>query len=427
MRERSNANSHNRSPFIGAVRSATRTPTIGGHRQQHMLGAHRQQESEPELQQTVGNQATQQLLASSATDGNKTDPYTINPYERNPYERNPYERNPYESDGNYGRGNESVDDMESEEAEINGFSMKPMGDGMRRYDILPQKPYPHMAADMESTTFYADTDDKRTPYKREFDEQGRLTNKSDNSHTNSIGAERPGAEGAKADRHIFAMDWQGEFYSADAIKENKQRSQEAKDANRNQMQRFHHSSFLGGDDVAGAGEMQVRDGQVELVSDTSGHYRPGSKQMIQTVKQLEKNNVPMEKMGVEFVGKSGINNGYPMQASASELLAYSEHNPENAEKQMREEHRKKNETLRHLLKNGQVADMKPSDNKNNQEIRNKHNMSKQLQRFGNMKPSYLKGSNKHKTETHKDKMLSELLAATKRKPQETASPSEQKI
>ena len=36
----------------------------------------------------------------------------------------------------------------------------------------------------------------------------------------------------------------------------------------------HHSSLLAGQVVAGAGELRVRDGRLEWISDKSGHYRP---------------------------------------------------------------------------------------------------------------------------------------------------------
>lgn len=226
------------------------------------------------------------------------------------------------------------------------FAMKPMLPGMTNFDSSVQRPNPHMQTSLPSTTYYADTAEKRAPYARGFDEQGKMSNLSDGGSLNTIGAERPAAHGAKGDRHIFTMDGQGQFYSGDAIRENRERGQVAADNGASQQERFHHSSFLGGEDVAGAGEMQVRDGQVELVSDTSGHYQPGSKQMMQTVQQLQKNNVQTERLGVEFVGKNGTNN---MQASATELLGYADHSPETAETQMRAMHGKKNSVLGELL------------------------------------------------------------------------------
>lgn len=238
-----------------------------------------------------------------------------------------------------------------------------MLDGMTDFDTTLYGPNPHMGTTMNSTTFYADTPDKRAPFTRKFDENGKMSSVAGGAALSSIGAERPAAIGAKGDRHIFAMDGEGQFHTADAIKENKTRGQAAKDSGAVSQERFHHSSFLGGAEVAGAGEMQIRDGQVELVSDTSGHYRPGSKQMMQTVKQLEKNNVSMEKMGVEFVGKGGGQKN--MQASALELLGYQNHSPETAETQMRAKHAEKNTMLGELLGKSagkpDNANLKPSD------------------------------------------------------------------
>ncbi|MFK2827300.1 hypothetical protein QYG89_17055, partial [Bacillus sp. B190/17] len=102
-----------------------------------------------------------------------------------------------------------------------------------------------------------------------------MTNASDGSDLSTIGAKKAAFEGSKPDRHIFTMDGKGQFLTADAIKENEDRGQDALNRGHSQQERFHHSSFNAGEAVAGAGEMQVRDGQVELVSDTSGHYRPG--------------------------------------------------------------------------------------------------------------------------------------------------------
>jgi hypothetical protein len=232
------------------------------------------------------------------------------------------------------------------------FEMKSMLAGMTSFDTRVLPPQERMQTALPSRTFYADTDKKREPYARKFDEQGKMRN-ADGSALNTIGAERPAAIGAKGDRHIFVMDGQGQIYSADAIQENKDRAKKARESGESVQERFHHSSFLAGEDVAGAGELQVRDGQVELISDTSGHYRPGSKQMIQAVQQMEKNNVPVERLGVEFVGKSQGQGA--LQASAVELLGYQNHNPEEAETQMRAMHAKKDQVLAQIASLGQRA------------------------------------------------------------------------
>lgn len=60
-------------------------------------------------------------------------------------------------------------------------------------------------------------------------------------------------------RAIFVMDERGNLYASTY----------------QQVGEFHHSSFLGGKPVAGAGEIGVVDGRLEILTDHSGHYQPG--------------------------------------------------------------------------------------------------------------------------------------------------------
>ncbi|MFD0672824.1 hypothetical protein [Cohnella sp. GCM10027633] len=286
--------------------------------------------------------------------------------------------------------------LEMESNKMGAFDTEVLGGG-----IVP-------GVELASTTFYAN-EEQRAKYGRGFDESGHMTNKTDGSQLSTIGAEKGAVRGSKADRHIFVMDGEGGFHTNDVIKENKGRSKQIKDQRKDEirgladepekqqmlrgqqlpnMERFHHTSFLAGEDVAGAGELQVRDGQVELVSDASGHYQPESRQMMQTVQQLENNHVPVEQLGVEFIGKPQFESeigpdGQPlrdeatgkkilkrdehgnkvkqlggdglqahsknMQASALELLGYANHSPDTAEEQMRESHGKKDAVLQELL------------------------------------------------------------------------------
>ncbi|RIE05065.1 hypothetical protein D3H35_02740 [Cohnella faecalis] len=291
--------------------------------------------------------------------------------------------------------------------------------------------------DLDSTTFYAN-ESQRASYSRSFDSTGKMVNKTDSKAVNTIGADRSATKGAKADRHIFTMDGQGEFHSTDAVKENRDRSKQIRNQRKqdlkglqsdpeNQeklrnmelpaMERFHHSSFNAGGDIAGAGELQVRDGQVELVSDASGHYKPGSRQMIQTVQQLEKNKVPIEQLGVEFIGKpefeyeTDLKTGEHrvdeatgkkvhrldaegkkvkkldqyglqsvsknMQASAMELLGYADHSPDAAEERMRDMHGKKNAMLEELL--GKVKPVEPINYNYRDDVQSNHaNLMREL-------------------------------------------------
>jgi hypothetical protein len=56
---------------------------------------------------------------------------------------------------------------------------------------------------------------------------------------------------------------------------------------------FHHSSFLSGGDVAGAGEIVVQNGRVTEISDQSSHYRPTHAQVWQTMDYLRQQGVDL--------------------------------------------------------------------------------------------------------------------------------------
>jgi hypothetical protein len=51
---------------------------------------------------------------------------------------------------------------------------------------------------------------------------------------------------------------------------------------------FHHSSFLAGEPVAGAGLMRVHQGRILMINDSTGHYRPSGEFLQQVIDQLQK-------------------------------------------------------------------------------------------------------------------------------------------
>ncbi len=65
-------------------------------------------------------------------------------------------------------------------------------------------------------------------------------------------------------RAMFVMDRHGNFYASVD----------------HEVGRLHHSSFLGGNPVAGAGELEVRDGVVRVVTRKSGHYMPTPEMLV---------------------------------------------------------------------------------------------------------------------------------------------------
>ncbi len=64
-------------------------------------------------------------------------------------------------------------------------------------------------------------------------------------------------------RAIYVMDQHGNLYASLV----------------QQVGRFHHSSFLGGKPVASAGEIEVRDGVLNMINRKSGHYQPDAEQL----------------------------------------------------------------------------------------------------------------------------------------------------
>ncbi|GAA1652987.1 WXG100 family type VII secretion target [Catellatospora bangladeshensis] len=101
-----------------------------------------------------------------------------------------------------------------------------------------------------------------------YDSQGRLFD------TTSASSVHAGGGG----RAIFVMDQNGNLYASTT----------------QEVGRFHHSSFLSGQPTAGAGELEVVNGQVQMVTDHSGHYRPGRSQTQQVLDQLGEQGVTLD-------------------------------------------------------------------------------------------------------------------------------------
>lgn len=95
----------------------------------------------------------------------------------------------------------------------------------------------------------------------------------------------PGIHG----RAIFAMDQNGNLYASI-------------------FQRtgyFHHSSFFAGENVAAAGELVVRRGKIEMVTDHSGHYRPGRSRTQQVLDQLASQGIDIDPNHVDYWAPEG--------------------------------------------------------------------------------------------------------------------------
>lgn len=62
-----------------------------------------------------------------------------------------------------------------------------------------------------------------------------------------------------------------------------------------------HSTMTEGGLVLGAGEMQIKNGQIEVITCYSGHYRPGVKNIYETLKHLAEKNVDISQIKVAFL------------------------------------------------------------------------------------------------------------------------------
>jgi len=109
-----------------------------------------------------------------------------------------------------------------------------------------------------------------------YDSSGRLFDTSDASTAHSGGG-----------RAIFVMDENGAFYASKV----------------QQVGEFHHSSLAAGGPVAAAGEMQVDNGLLSVLSDKSGHYMPGRTFTQQALDSLERNGVDTSPVQKDFIGR----------------------------------------------------------------------------------------------------------------------------
>lgn len=82
---------------------------------------------------------------------------------------------------------------------------------------------------------------------------------------------------------MFIMDVKGQFYAHEKIRGTAL------------TQGFHHTSFTGAEGVAFAGTIKVgEEGQIEWISDDSGHYRPLSEALCSLLQKLESLGIPLE-------------------------------------------------------------------------------------------------------------------------------------
>ena len=98
---------------------------------------------------------------------------------------------------------------------------------------------------------------------------------------------------------IYVMDGSGAIY-----------------ADRHKVSLFHHSSFLGGGSVSGAGEMRVEGGKLVHLTNKSGHYTPGFEEMAATLLSLRGAQVDLAGTEITVIYEGNLNGvEYPGKAA----------------------------------------------------------------------------------------------------------------
>jgi hypothetical protein len=97
-------------------------------------------------------------------------------------------------------------------------------------------------------------------------------------------------------RAIFAMTDDGRIFTAN------DRDLIQADATGKEINLFHHSSFVGGAPVAGAGELYFTNGVLTGVSNESGHYMPEFIHLKQVLQEFQSRGVDMSTVRVQVHG-----------------------------------------------------------------------------------------------------------------------------
>jgi hypothetical protein len=108
---------------------------------------------------------------------------------------------------------------------------------------------------------------EREEYRLRVDERGLLRDARGRLFDTTDGRTLHTPQGGRA---IFVMDECGNLYAS----------------KRHVAGEFQHSTFLGGQPVAAAGELKVTDGRLVLVSNKSHHYMPPPEYLIQAVRHM---------------------------------------------------------------------------------------------------------------------------------------------
>ena len=120
---------------------------------------------------------------------------------------------------------------------------------------------------------------ERAPF--EVKNQGSVLERTAEGKTTAFDTSSMRTNQAGAGFGIYVMDGEGRIYS-----------------DSHKVGLFHHSSFLSGADVAGAGEIKVVGGKVVAVTAKSGHYQGGVPEMVQFLLELQSRGQDMKAITV---------------------------------------------------------------------------------------------------------------------------------
>lgn len=112
----------------------------------------------------------------------------------------------------------------------------------------------------------------------------------------------------KAHRYMFTMSGSGDFHAAGVRQGFAEHG------------RVHHTTMSGGAEAAAAGELQINQGRLEAISDSSGHYRPAAALTYQALQGLQSQGVDLSTTNVELSGKKASERA--LSISATEMMAY---------------------------------------------------------------------------------------------------------
>jgi hypothetical protein len=167
---------------------------------------------------------------------------------------------------------------------------------------------------------YLRTAEERAPYKVSFAGGKLLLNGIPMDTTNAravkSGLKDKQVMGRVTGAFIYVMCVNGQIYAADASDEYKNGGVfdmeefrvgvnntrnlvakfEGREATTRQLEGFHHSSFLEGNEVACAGEIYVKQGNLIKVDNNSGHYVPAPATLMAVADRLHRNGVNTEQV-----------------------------------------------------------------------------------------------------------------------------------